>query len=471
MPNIEVGQALAAPVGAGGSVLLSIPEDQWFERKDARVSPLALANTEVGFANADGGVIIIGLSGGIVQGTDAEPEHRNALMQAAIDFTEPAVRAHSTLVPCTNHADEGDHLLVIDVEPSGIVYANQRDEVFLRVGDENRRLNFRQRQELVYDKGQALFEATIAAGATLSDLDRNLLSSYADALQHPVAERLLVARSLANQDGDLTAAAVLLFGMAPQVHFPEAFVRTLRYLGVERGSGRRQRLTHDRRYGGPIPIILQEATEGLRALQPTRQALSLGGRFEATGLIPEDAWLEALVNAVVHRSYSLAGDHIRVEIFDDRMEIESPGRFPGLVSPDEPLDATRFARNPRIARVCSDLHFGQELGEGIRRMFEEMRLAGLPDPLYHQTAGSVRLTLLATPVDRELEARLPSGSRKILGLLRQAGPLSTGDLVKVTGMSRPSVIRRMTTLRDAGLVEWSGKTAKDPRARWLLRRQ
>ncbi|MBA2312690.1 MAG: putative DNA binding domain-containing protein [Actinobacteria bacterium] len=469
MPNIEVGQALGAPLEVRGEVLLSIPEDQWFERKDSRVSPLALANAEGGLANADGGVIVVGLSGGVVQGTDAVSEHRNGLMQAAIDFTEPAVRAHSTLVPCINQAGEGDRLLVIEVEPSESVHANQRDEVFIRVGDENRRLNFRQRQELVYDKGQALFEATIAAGATLADLDQDLLSSYAGALQHPDPERLLAARGLTNRDGDVTAAAVLLFGAAPQVHFPEAYVRILRYLGVERGAGRRQRLREDRRYEGPIPRILHEATEEIRALQPTRRALGGHGRFEAIGLIPEDAWLEALVNAVVHRSYSLAGDHIRVEVFDDRMEIESPGRFPGLVSPEEPLEATRFARNPRIARVCSDLHFGQELGEGIRRMFEEMRLAGLSDPLYHQTAGSVRLTLLTAPIDRELEARLPTGSREILSVLREAGPLSTGDLVEVTGMSRPSVIRRMNILRDTGLVGWSGKAAKDPRARWQLR--
>ncbi|MDQ3767737.1 MAG: putative DNA binding domain-containing protein [Actinomycetota bacterium] len=470
MSNIEVGQALAGPIEDRGPVLLSITENQWFERKDSRVSPLSLANTEVGLANADGGVIIVGLSGGVVQGTDAEPEHRNELMQAAIDFTEPAVRAHNTLVPCLNQVGEVDQLLVIEIEPSEIIHANQRDEVYLRVGDENRRLNFRQRQELVYDKGQALFEATVVPEVTLSDLDQDLLSSYADALQHPDPERLLSARSLTNRDGNVTAAAVLLFGVVPQAHSPEAYVRLLRYQGVERGTGRRQRLTDDRRYEGPIPRILYEATEGIRALQPTRRALGQHGRFEVTGLIPEDAWLEALVNAVVHRSYSLAGDHIRIEIFDDRMEIESPGRFPGLVGPEEPLRATRFARNPRIARVCSDLNFGQELGEGIRRMFEEMRLAGLSDPLYHQTAGSVRLTLLATPIDRELEARLPSGSREILGLLREAGPLSTGDLVDVTGMSRPSVLRRMNTLRDAGLVEWTGKAAKDPRARWQLRR-
>lgn len=109
---------------------------------------------------------------------------------------------------------------------------------------------------------------------------------------------------------------------------------------------------------------------------------------------------------MVHRSYSLAGDHIRVEIFDDRIEIWSPGRFLGLVDLGDPSDVTRFARNPRIARVCADLRFGQELGEGIRRMFEEMRTAGLSDPVYRQASSGVHLSLLGEPVDRALDARL-----------------------------------------------------------------
>ncbi len=89
MSNTEVGQALARPLEDRGPVLLSITEDQWFERKDSRVSPLALANTEVGFANADGGIIIVGLSEGVAQGTDPEPEHRKGLMQAAMTSRNP----------------------------------------------------------------------------------------------------------------------------------------------------------------------------------------------------------------------------------------------------------------------------------------------------------------------------------------------------------------------------------------------
>jgi ATP-dependent DNA helicase RecG len=261
---------------------------------------------------------------------------------------------------------------------------------------------------------------------------------------------------------------VLLFAVEPQRWFPEASLRVLRYRGTERGSGSRQQLLHDRRIDGPVPRQLQEARGEMIALLPTRRALGQSGRFEDTGIVPHDAWLEAVVNAVVHRSYSMSGDHIRVEIFDDRIEVESPGRFPGIVDISDPLHVTRFARNPRIARVCADLAFGQELGEGVRRMFEEMRLAGLADPEYQQTAGSVRLTLPSTAVDRELEARLPPRSRDLVRFIREGGRVSTGELVEATGRSRPVVIRQLNALRDAGVVTWVGNSLKDPRAYWTL---
>ena len=250
----------------------------------------------------------------------------------------------------------------------------------------------------------------------------------------------------------------------------ETYVRILRYRGTERGAGASQQLLADNRIEGAIPHQLWEAHQVIGELQPFRRALTDRGRFGPVALLPENAWLEGLVNAVVHRSYSLAGDHIRVEIFDDRIEISSPGRFPGLVSLDDPLSATRFARNPRIARVAADLQFGQELGEGIRRMFEEMRTAGLVDPVYRQSSGSVQLTLSTELADKALEARLPRQSRLIISSLREAGRLSTGEIAEVIEMSKPATQTRLKALQEEGLIQWVGKSKRDPRAYWTLTR-
>ena len=467
MGTIAVESALNAPPNEIGPELIGLPEDQWLERKSSRIAPRDLANALIGFANADGGTIVVGLSDGEVEGTEADVSRRNAQMQANVDFCVPPVRAKSRLVACIDGAGEENALLVIGVEPGDSVHANGKDEVYLRVGDENRKLNFAQRRELLFDKGQASYEAG-PAGAALDAVDRSLLEGYAIAVGAPDSERLLHARGLAN-DNELTIAGCLLFAEAPQAFMPEAFIRVLRYRGRERGSGARQQLVDDVRLEGPIPEQLSGAKEAVERLQPTRRALGEGGSFEDVPLVPGDAWLEGIVNAAIHRSYSMVGDHIRVEIFDDRIEISSPGRFPGLVDLSRPLETTRFARNPRIARVCADLSLGQELGEGIRRMFEEMRQAGLTDPAYRQTSGSVELQLSAEPVDRQLEERLPKRSRAITRSLRAADRMSTGEVAEALAVSRPVAQRELSLLREAGVVEWVGKSPKDPRAYWQLK--
>ncbi len=469
MSTRHVESALSEPSDEVGRLLAEVPEDQWFERKSARIAARDLADCLVGFGNADGGIVVVGIHSGKVEGTDRRPDRRNEQMQANIDFCEPTVRVRQRVLDCKNELGDPDHLLVLEVEPSEAVHANRRDEVFLRVGDENRRLTFRQRQELLYDKGQASYEARPLPATSLDDLDTVLVGQYATAVRAPDPIRLLQARGLAG-DRTLTIAGCLLFAKHPQRLLPETFVRVLRYRGRERGTGARQQLLEDVHLEDPIPLQLFRAREAIQRLQPVRRALvGATGRFGEVPLVPEDAWLEGLVNAVVHRSYSVAGDHIRVEIFDDRIEIWSPGRFPGLVDLSDPLNATRFARNPRIARVCSDLSFGQELGEGIRRMFEEMRQAGLDDPIYRQASGGVHLTLLAELTDRELDARLSARARAVMAALREAGRLSTGEVAEMLDVSRPVAQRELGALREFGVIEWVGKSPRDPRAFWRLR--
>ncbi len=470
MSTVAVQQALAEPPAKLGEALMSISEDQWFERKGARVALTRIAETLVGFANAEGGTVVLGLQDGRVEGfKSAGSKSLSAMQQVAFDFTQPTVRCTHKLVRCQRVDGAADTLVVIEIEASEQLHATHKDEVFLRVGDENRKLNFDQRRDLLYDKGQASYEITPVAEATFGDFDAHWLESYAEAVEHPDSHRLLQARNLLTKSGEVTTAALLLFGTSPQVWLPEAYVRVLRYQGTERGTGARQKLLEDIRIAGPIPVQIGHARQAIFDLMPARRALVGGGRFERVPLVPEDAWLEGLVNAVIHRSYNISGDHIRVEIFDDRIEIESPGRFPGIVDLHEPRDVTRFARNPRIARVCADLRFGQELGEGIRRIFEEMNLAGLTDPVYVQTSGSARLVLSCLPVNRELEQRLPLGARDILRELRAAERLSTGDVAAITGESRPVVLRHLRALQSEGLIEWVGRSQKDPRAYWTVR--
>lgn len=451
-----------------GNEVTRLVEDQWFDRKSIRIDAQRLAKSLVALANAEGGVIIVGVHDGGVEGTDAKSSHRNSLMQASLDHTEPPVRVHSSLLPCVNHRGEHDHLLVLTVDTSDIVHTTKADECYLRVGDEDRKLRFEQRQELIYDKGQSHFDGIVLSGATKDDLDPRAVEAYVAEIGSSSAEQALQARALTTSHGAVTTAAYLLFGAHPQDRFPEAYVRVLRFEGLERRTGSRLNLRDDIRCEGNLVEMIEQATARVERLQPTRTALGAAGRFERQGLIPRDAWLEGIVNAVTHRSYSIGGDHIRIEIYDNRIEITSPGRFPGVTRVDDIRNIPRFARNPRIARACADLRFGKELGEGVKRIFDEMRAAGLTDPAYRHTPASVTLVLGATSLNPEVAEQLPSRSSEVMEQIRSSGGASTGDIASAIGLSKPAVLIRLRALRAAGLVDWIGTSAKDPRAYWKL---
>ena len=468
MSEPDVDALRSATASERGEMLLSWSENQWFDRKSGRVAPRDLANVMIGLANAEGGLVAIGVHDrelDPVTGSTVD----NALRQAAADFSIPPVRARIASVE-VSLGDASGPVLLVEVPASDRVHANVKDEVYLRVGDETRRLGYDQRRELEFDKGQSNFELTPTRLLGRPDLDTELLEDLAHRLGASDPDRFLAARGLSRPGGELTIGAALLFARTPGAELPEAHVRVVRYRGRDRGTGRRQQVIADRRMEGPLSRQIDRAQELVEQILPTRRALDAAGRFTDVAAVPRDAWMEGLVNAVTHRSYSMIGDHVRVEVFDDRVEVSSPGRFPGIVDLAHPERVTRFARNPRVARVLADLGYGQELGEGIRRMFEEMRLAGLAEPRYFQTAGSVTLVLPAEPVDRDLEARLSPEARALVRALRDAGRLSTGELVRVARRSRPVVLRDLEILRDAGVVEWVGKSKKDPRAYWRLPR-
>jgi ATP-dependent DNA helicase RecG len=395
----QLDAALALPAAETGAALLALPEDQWFDRKSVRILPKDLGPALTAFANAEGGTIVIGLHDGQIEGCRRYPEKINSLRQSAIDFTVPPTRMTVTEVACVNSRGDDDVLFAIRVDQSERVHEIRTGECFLRVGDETRKLSYPQRQELEFDKVQTQYDGLACAGVAMSDLDGRFVEDYREIVGASSASGLMRARNLLTRNDEISNAAYLLFGAQPQDVFPEAYVRVIRFLGTERGTGARFAAEEgaDVRVEGPIPRCVTDATDAIERLLPRRRHLTKSGRFEATPIVPYHAWLEGLVNAMIHRSYSMAGDHIRVEIYTDRIEIESPGRFPGLPSPARPSQMTRFARNPRIARVCADMRIGEELGEGIKRIFDEMRFAGLAEPVYKQTNASVRLILSGNP--------------------------------------------------------------------------
>jgi ATP-dependent DNA helicase RecG len=465
MQSGEVDRVLALPPEEAVTQLTTLREGQWFERKSGRTATKDIATPLIAMANAEGGYVVIGIHDGVVDGV--APERLNALRQAAHDFTVPAVRCDVSEL----HSAQGQIVLVFQVDPGEHVHESTKGDVYLRVGDESRKLSYVQRRELEYDRGSAPFDGT-SVNASPNDLDANQVAAYQEAIGSATPEGMLAARDLLTRDGQLTVAGWLLFSERPQTMFPSAVVRVLRYAETERGTGAHMTLLAggDIRCEGSIPGQITQAAALIEEWVPRTQPLAKSGRFEPRPIIPRDVWLEGLVNAVLHRSYSMAGDHVRVEIFPNRIEISNPGRFPGLVDPTKPMEISRYARNPRIVRVCSDLGIARELGEGIKRIFSEMRSLGLTDPIYTQGSGSVRLVLSsADALSDEVRSSLTKGARQVLDVLRLEGqPLGTGQIAELAGLARPTASRHLQTLRDLGLVIWDGQGPKDPRASWKL---
>ncbi|MEZ4564081.1 MAG: ATP-binding protein [Thermomicrobiales bacterium] len=175
---------------------------------------------------------------------------------------------------------------------------------------------------------------------------------------------------------------------------------------------------------------------------------------------------------MTHRSYSQQGDHIRVVLFDDRLEVTSPGRLPGPVRLDN-IRYTRFSRNPRIARILADLQIVRELNEGVNRMFADMASAGLPDPELHQSDSEFKVILY---IRNRASEDTPDSEwdnpviRSIMRNLSETGRASVASTVAETGMSAPTVRRHFQRLSDAGIIQRVARSVTDPRAHWIPRK-
>ena len=174
---------------------------------------------------------------------------------------------------------------------------------------------------------------------------------------------------------------------------PWARVRVLRYDGVKRETGRRMNIVKDRTFDGPLPKVIDGAKAMIAEQLREFQFLGDDGLFKVVPEYPEFSWFEGVVNAVTHRNYGYSGDYIRISIFDDRMEIFSPGKLPNLVTLEN-MRHTRWSRNPVIARTLIEFGWVRELNEGVKRIYEEMEGLYLNPPVFSEpNNAAVLLTL------------------------------------------------------------------------------
>lgn len=477
------------PIAANDPSLFSVlAESQYFDRKSARKDDKEIAKHISAFANAGGGKLVIGIEDdGEISGfrrngaRDIENFER-----AALTMCSPSPIVHRSRVAVVNSSGEDDAILVLDIEASTnrVVSRTSDDEVFLRQNDRSVRLNREQVLALEYDKGQRVFEDEVIEDSSLDDVDHEVLDRYKEILGTDAPDEQVLRSRRFMRDGRLTVAGALLFAQDPSVMMPQARVRVLRYDGIKMETGERLNITKERSFCGPLPKVIQGAYELISSMLREFQFLGPDGKFQTVPEYPEFAWFEGLVNAVTHRDYSFRGDYIRVSMFDDRLEIVSPGALPNIVTLDN-MRNTRYSRNPRIARTLVEFGWVRELNEGVKRIYTEMQDSLLNDPVYTEPGGTrVQLTLennIVARTVRRSEAledklsaeRLASLDEYELAAVRLAftnGKVTARELADHIGRTRRTAGNVLKGISGpSGPLEWHGSAVNDPGQYYSLR--
>lgn len=455
-------------------------EGQYFDRKSARIKPKDAIKHIIAFANADGGTLVIGIEdNGELSGTNYDGAYSMEDYQLAIQqeiLGQPTISYEKLDFTVDGESDEL-FLIYIDLSTDRLI-KNRNEEVYLRIGDKSVKQTYSQIQQLEYAKGERLFEDNVVTGANLSDLDAQLLDEFKNHLDCGDLNncQVLEARGFMHQ-GQLTIAAILMFGKNPSYFFPQARLRFLRYEGARRETGTRLNIVKDQTFEGPIPTIIRQAQLAVSAQLREFQFLGEDGRFKIVPEYPEFAWFEGIVNAVVHRDYSFSGDHIRVSMFDDRLEIFSPGSLPNIVTLEN-MRYTRYARNPRIARALVSFGWVRELNEGVNRIYDEMADFYLNDPEYSQPhPHALQLRLENNYASRQmrmddrvdvLEKKLDieefnENERKILAYLYGNAQITVKETVDLLGISRVTARKLLQGLASDGVIHWHGNSSRDPK--------
>jgi len=214
-----------------------------------------------------------------------------------------------------------------------------------------------------------------------------------------------------------------------------------------------------------LPRLLDETFGLVGTLIRDFSRFGPGGKFVVTPEYPEFVWQEGITNAVAHRAYSITGRPVEVLMFDDRLEIISPGPFLGTVSA-ETIRHDHFSRNPRIARVLAEMRYIKDIGEGVDRMCHEMEAAGLPPPEWIEEPSAVRLILrngierrrLATPEEVRVRkmVKFNDRQRQALEYVREQGSISNQEYRQAFGVSNKTAYQDLKALIELGMLQKVG---------------
>lgn len=386
--------------------LCSRQEDDFFDRKSERIKPSQLQDTAVAFANAEGGIIVVGIED---DDGNKSPTSRWKGKERIEGFNE-IIANLSSLNPSIDYVHQflywdGDYartyVLKLTIRKSQKVHETAKGEVLLRRGAQSLNLKGAKIQELMRAKGVISEEDTplssiraerIIEGDHLRSFLSKLPITDKDPLNFAVQENLLT------EDMIPTVALVLLFSSNPSANMPrQCAVKIVRYDTSEE-EFERDALTSDQHtIEGPLHQQIADAFKTLKEVIGRCKCWTLDGL--QTPAYPDEALYEVLVNSVLHRDYGVS-DNVLISVYRNRVEFRSPGRLPGFVTIKNILDA-RFSRNPKLVRLLAKYPeaANKDLGEGINTAFERMSRAGFVDPILREDGVNLYVTLKREPRD------------------------------------------------------------------------
>lgn len=434
-------------------------ESSLLEWKETLPQKQPIYRTVVGFCNQNGGKIVLGVrDDGVIVGL-AQNQVEELLETLERDIYQAC---SPPIVPRVfARRIEDKSIVIIEVSPGMnkpyyITSEGLEQGTYVRIGPHTVRANADMIEELRWQSRGIHFETMLQYQAGRKELDDkkigDFLRSRRDQKKVKYTEAILKAyRLIGEEHAKLcpTNAGLLLFGKRPQHYLSEAMIICTHFRGT---SGRDVVATID------CEGTLFEQFETAFAFLLSRLLRSFvirGAKRKETLEIPEEAIREALLNAIVHRNYHQTSP-TRVSIYDDRVEILSPGTFPG------PLDATTmkagltFLRNPLICRIFREAEYVEKMGTGLLIIFNSYEQRGLQEPQIFELNSFVKCILPRKT--KPGPSLLSEDAKKIEEIIKKQGEVTLDLLVKALSLSRPTVWRRIQELLTKEIIERIGHT-------------
>ena len=438
---------------------------------ERRLARDKIADVVAAFANADGGILILGAE------DDGTPSGHGYPAEIIVGFLEVPHKRLRPPVACRSGrvTVEGHELVVLEVPMSLEAVMVEGNGFPYRVGDRVQR----EPQEVINARKEAYrrvgYEARFRHEASLEDLDLELVarffasSPFARRSPDEVLEQFKLIQPRARGWG-ITNAALLLFARASVTRWhPRAGLRFFRVQGTERLHGERRNVTQGPRVEGlPLAEAIAEAHR-LGEQQIGRSEKLHGLFFRETPEYPRFAWQEAIVNAFAHRDYEIQGLEIEVWFYSDRLEIRSPGALVPPVTLEglrsgRPIHASR---NPLIVRALAEAGLMRDEGEGVSRIFEEMKGSHLRPPELDAAHGVFSLTLRNEPIFsgpspewKKVVEDLPLALPQRRVLLAHPEGFTNGDYQTLNRVGRDEAYRQIQEMVSLGVVDAAEKPGR-----------